>query len=370
MSSFGSQSDAVEHDDGPSQTTDYFSKLFPELRQKVYDYVFLSTRLTWGIRGVGTEPSDDVEIISKPNALALLRVNRQINSEIGDKWLHKVLFNFEEPEAMLDVLTAIPRDTLSKIRHVRVRGEQVPLTYYEGVGDETFYPLTSALKLLPGLRLDQLTVLGGLDANQEYRALSQLIEEGEGWKELRFISNDSGILGFRLHNPNGTPDREFHRDLEPAHWRRCMKSRDGEDSDCSVTVYRATVPAVLCAVINPNIREVFEQLVPSQHIPMNPSCQEPDQNMMDPYEILKEVLVVVKRGEGVDYEVKEDSPYAALDMRRALRGREWRDIRMESFYDIPQEDYPYSYEGSYDQLILDEFDVYTDAEDYVWTRFR
>ncbi|RYP13075.1 hypothetical protein DL767_010948 [Monosporascus sp. MG133] len=59
---------------------------------------------------------------------------------------------------MLDVLTALPGEKLSKIRHLRVRWRKLELGFPGGSKFRACYGPASTLKLLPGLRLDTLTV--------------------------------------------------------------------------------------------------------------------------------------------------------------------------------------------------------------------
>jgi hypothetical protein len=67
------------------------------------------------------------------------------------------------------------------------------LTYED---DDIFHRLPWALKLLPGLQLDTLTVLGLSYGPRNYDTLNGLIQHGNGWKELHYISKDSTMLGF------------------------------------------------------------------------------------------------------------------------------------------------------------------------------
>ena len=55
-------------------------------------------------------------------------------------------------ESILDKISTLQLETLSEIRHVRTRGHDLNLGHYNR-------PLKS-LTLLPGLRLDTITVLG------------------------------------------------------------------------------------------------------------------------------------------------------------------------------------------------------------------
>ncbi len=127
-----------------------FRRLPQEVRDHIYTQLFSSTRFRFGERQ--TSRTDIVKIRPAPNGLALLRACRRANLEIGDSWLRHVLFCFENTEAMLNKLSALPADTLSKIRRMRLSSDTLLLTYPEG--DFVFHRLASVFKLLPGLQLD------------------------------------------------------------------------------------------------------------------------------------------------------------------------------------------------------------------------
>src|SRR2546429_1002562 len=163
-----------------------------ELRDQIYTCLFASTRITFGERNsrITTKTMKPA-----PNSLAILRTCRQINQEAGALWLNHVLFNFENPEDLLDKLSTLPSTTLSQIRHVRTGGRPLMLQPI-GDDDDVYYRLVWALKLLPGLRLNTLTVLGSSGGEIAYDTLEGLIKYGNGWKELHFITPNSTMLGF------------------------------------------------------------------------------------------------------------------------------------------------------------------------------
>jgi hypothetical protein len=107
--------------------------------------------------------------------------------------LRHVLFCFESAEAMLDKLTAVPQDTLAKIRHVGVRLNMLSLNFHD---TDWLFPPAAPFKLLPGLQLDQLTVLGCLNSVRNYEILNGLIKDSNGWKTLRYIAHNSEMLGY------------------------------------------------------------------------------------------------------------------------------------------------------------------------------
>jgi hypothetical protein len=215
----------------------FFQRLPQEIRDLIYTELFSSTTFTSGERKVGLFCG--VKIKPAPNGLALLRTCRRARLEIGDSWLGQVLFDFESTEAMLDKLNAIPQDTLARIRHVRVRGGGL----YLRMPNKGFWWFTPAMlfKLLPGLQLDQLTVLGGTTSERNYRLLNDFIQDTNGWKTLRFVAHSSEMLGYSSRESWPHEERRliFPRKAQPQHWQGVVEARDGAASRPSVTVYHA-----------------------------------------------------------------------------------------------------------------------------------
>jgi hypothetical protein len=334
-----------------------------ELRDEIYSLLFYSTRFAYGERA--TTRISHVRIKSIPNALALLRTCRRAKEEIGDTWLGQALFSFEDPETMLDKLTAIPTSTLSKIRHLRVRGDPLMLSY-PGDEHDVYYRLASTLKLLPCLRLDRLTVLGCTSKEVRYDTLNRLIMEGEGWKELHYISHDSAMLGYaEALDAIGQRDR-YVRKPQPAHWQSLLVGRDGASSTPSVTIYRSILPGCTGAVVNSATRERYEQKPPDGEKSQNFGLVE-DPSLMADGERDKEIIVIAKRGTGVDYEEKRGSPFLEIDIRREMPGKTWKEIRavcIDRFADMYEDlDWPFSDEDEEPA----EVDSYKHISDYVWT---
>ena len=69
------------------------------LREQIYDFLFVSTRVTFGQRSTGRIRRKTLK--PAPHSLALLRVCRQIYKEGKSFWLGRVLFNFENVEIFL-----------------------------------------------------------------------------------------------------------------------------------------------------------------------------------------------------------------------------------------------------------------------------
>jgi uncharacterized membrane-anchored protein len=82
---------------------------------------------------------------------------------------------------------------------------------------------------------------------------------------------------------------------------------------------------------------------------------------MVPGECEKEMLVVVRRGRGVDYMEKEDSPYFADgDMREWMAGRTWAEVKTGQ----EQVDVGHGEAG------LSLVDQYTHVDEYRWQTIR
>lgn len=251
--------------------------------------------------------------------------------ENEEVWIGQVLFNFEDPETMLDKLTALPFATLSRLRHLRIVGDPLLLSY--GHCTDIYYYPSSILTLLPGLRLDTLTVIGVRSAAVNYQILDRLIYESCGWKELCFISPTSKLLAFERCIPFRLQHRDkkywYWRQPQPAHWQTFLEERDGCQSNPSVVIYRSTVPDSPNSVLDANFRVGFEQKVPKDTWAKEAFGLIQDAELMADGERNKELMVIVKRGTGVDYEHKRDSPFLTSDIRRAMPGKGWEDIRYE-----------------------------------------
>jgi hypothetical protein len=259
-----------------------------------------------------------------PNALAILRTCRQINQEAEPLWLSQVLFSFENPEDLLDKLSALAPTTLSQIRHVRTGGRPVMLQPI-GDDDDVYYRLVWVLKLLPGLQLDKLTVLGLSLGEIAYDTLEGLVKHGTGWRELHFITPNSAMLGF------GRKDMfmadPYWRRPQPSTWNEILFQRDGVNSGASVAVYRSTQSDVPGAVTNPHTRQIFEQKVSSLENLENFGVME-DEELLAETEKGKELLVIVKRGRSANIVERDGPPYESEeDIRQWAQGMTWAEIR-------------------------------------------
>lgn len=327
----------------------FFRKLPPEIRLEIYSQVFYSTRLSFD--GGLTTPvafSDTsmpwrvtyayFDLRPAPNSLALLRVCRKVNGEIGDSWIDQVLFSFGDTKMMLEKLGALQPSTLAKLRHMRITGGREPkLEIKQNHQVSKHHAWAEMFKLLPGLCLDRLTVLGhhAPGAIVNLASLDQLIKHSDGWKELYFVSHCSAIL-------------ELHTTLW-CFWRSDVDSaprlsvldpeivmRDGPTA--SISIYRSIHVAENGRMITePATREAIS-CRPAR--PIADAERDPARN---PLELKKEVLVIARRGRGVDCTVKP-LPSDIQDVKVLPRRK---------VYDI-----------HHDGFIVDS---YKHVDDYEWT---
>lgn len=340
----------------PQRESLLFQRLPQELRDKIYSHVFSSTRLHWRKAG-------RTWIRPAPNALSLSRSCRRAHGEIGDSWIGLVLFSFGDIKAMLDKLTLLPPATLSKIRQMRVQGDTLNLSFGDA---EVFCRMTSILNFIPVLRLDTLTVLGHRNPQGSYWTLNGLIKESRGWKELRYISHSSELLGF-LSDHSADEERKHSREAQPAHWQRILENRDGASSRPSVAIYRSTVAGCRSSILDPSTRVPFSQRVPQSTEEREVFRREEHDDLMAPEEKGKELLIVARRGFGVDYEQRPDAQLTGTSIREDLAGKTWTDIkreRIERLNLLFGGDMMRFTEARYEDVV----DTYQHIDEYEWSR--
>lgn len=145
----------------PEPQTSRFLTLPLEVRLLVYDQLFRSTRLRFGTRQNQTDfssvlGSEDAwrrfrsyRWRPAPHSLALLRVCSQTHLEAKSLWLSRVLFFFDDYDALQRKIDKLPNWALSQIRHLLVV-----------VGDMNVDPFKSWMHPRSVLQLDTLIVLG------------------------------------------------------------------------------------------------------------------------------------------------------------------------------------------------------------------
>lgn len=235
---------------------------------------------------------------------------------------------------MLDKLANLPMNTRAAIRYSRVVGDPLML-YYDGddveESDGIYYRTAQVLKLLPGLQLKLLTILGGKDEEVSYHTLDQLVYHGNGFKELHFISHDSTFLGYkcRILGFGGDYERLYLRKLKPSIWEQAIKLRDGESSNPSVLIYRSRVGNAPQDVLNPNNHQpLIQEVGPGQYMETYGTVEGPA--LMSTGERNKQILVVAKCGTGINYKESENSvllPNSIEDSRRNFGHTDWAKLK-------------------------------------------
>ena len=340
-----------------------------EIRDLIYEQLFRSTRLSHGYAAMDNVICGEVLITPDPHSLALLRTCRRIRFEIGGRWKRHVLFNFHDIATMMNKLTSIPREDLSELRHVRVRAE-ISLVLRGRYRDLFSMDLPGSfvhyLNLLPGLRLDTLTILDTSTIDDHYRlsalAVANLIKHGEGWRELRIISLRGELL---YKNAVEVPGLR-------AFWVAQLKSRDGPNPQSSLEVRRFT----------PGTKTFSAILAPQEDRSRRPNQgSRPSLSLWGRYTgysrrglYSQDIMIIVKRGKRVDVQQKGHvtslrSIRAELstDDARSLQNK-WPAIRSSLAYATVY--WESRVRRRYMRLcfrsILEYYDEYERPDDYQW----
>lgn len=345
-------------------------RLPQEIKDEIYGYLFHSTRFCFGERAVGLIDLDTRRVVSRNRgiSLALLRACQRTHAEVGSTWLGQALFHFEDPKALLDKLSVVDDAIRSQIRYVRVSGDTCDV---EWGYDDCYYRTAQVLKLLPSLRLERLTVLGPKFHRACYESLDSLIKYSDGWKELHYLSHSSEMLGFRAFF-----DTERHTRLpQPKSWQQELDERDGPEARSVVRVYRSNSPT-RGSVLDATRRTLFQQQMEADQWADAYSKRE-DISLMAPGEREKELLVVVRRGAGVDYAEKNPTSMLPIgDIRDDSGARTWTEVKaiskaMSAAY---RDDYDSNSDSDEDSDENDEGEVllddYSDVNEYTWPPFH
>ncbi|EHK46103.1 hypothetical protein TRIATDRAFT_177484, partial [Trichoderma atroviride IMI 206040] len=283
-------------------------RLPPELRDKVYFYLFSSTRFMYGQRFVLDQKYTPLqfytrvaylgsEILRPPrHGLALLRSCRQVHLEIGSAWLEHVIFCFESPIAMLRRLDRVPLETRSLIRHVRIASDalQVPLS-----SPAEKKVIDGCFKLLLQMNLYTLTVFGPAIPCWSHEDLDLFIKYGRGWKELRYITYTSAFVDIISSNRGKTIT--LPSEPQPAAWQRDLENRDGPNSGASVTIYKSADSknplSVMCSTMRAELSYPPTPTTGVDHLNTDGISQS-----LDLKDDKRGILIVVKRGKNADWQ--------------------------------------------------------------------
>ena len=336
------------------QTASPLCQIPRELRDQILICLLTSTRISFGkgrtsrMKSKHTRPA--------PRALAILRTCRLIHEETKFLWLPHVSFHFERPEDLLDKLSPLHPTTLSQIRYLCTGGATLMLQPIGDDDDDVYYRLAYTLKLLPGLSLNTLTVLGPSQGPIAYDTLDGLIEYGNGWRELHFITPNSSMLSFKKIDIFMAI--QYWRKPQPASWNENLARRDGEESGSSVTIYRAT-QLRQGSVLDNRTRQIFEQKAVENF------GVEDDKELSALDEDGKELLVVVKRGQTTNITEPDGPPFLLEnDIRHWSHPMTWAEIRRRCTDHIGGSDVDDDlFSSSGDEI---EIDYHDDFAGYEW----
>jgi hypothetical protein len=230
---------------------------------------------------------------------------------------------------MLDTLVPLQRELIGKIRHMRVSTMTLMLSTMD---DETYYRVSAALRLLAGLQLDVLYVHDDIFTRVpevSYKTIDDLIHTGDGWKELQFISKDSGMFAYGEQPDIFDGGHYYRRAPQPAHWNQILSERAGDvDTLPRLLIYWALSISDWNAIQDPSQRLAFSQVLPTteEHERFG---LERDLTLSRPEEIGKAVLIVARRGD-VGYAQGDYRPGGGVqDIRDDYGMEEWADIKAE-----------------------------------------
>ncbi|KAH6709441.1 hypothetical protein BKA61DRAFT_579501 [Leptodontidium sp. MPI-SDFR-AT-0119] len=290
-----------------------------EIRLKIYHDVFSSVSLTFM---EPNSPAPETDLSQTPNALSLLLACQQIHSETKHVWLNRVSFEFHNLEIMMNTFSKLPDSILSQIRHVLLAKASILILPTSDLPYGRLFTLASIFKLLPTMSLDVLTAIGMSDGEDSYLTLNDLVKYGTGWKELRFATAQSSMLGFE----NGEQSQSWvQRMPQPGAWKEEILCRDGVETGPSVEIYRSTeANGGIAAVLGTATRRTFEQAEPYD---VTLFGKEEDSQLMAEGEKEKGLLVVVRRGKGVNFAQDGGAPYESHDVRSIPGGVTWSDLK-------------------------------------------
>ena len=230
-----------------------------------------------------------------------------------------------------------------------------------------YYPLSLSLRFIPSLQLDVLTVLeSSMAPLYQHHVIDTLIKHSSGWKELRYIGQSSMVLAYaqnsigRCHDEVGT--------TQPSNWQRAMIDRDG-DSQPSVVIYRSKAGCSQPSgsqMNDPSYWELYEQQVQFSDNDGLELLAVLNKDVGPRNDLHREVLVIVRRGEGVKYSREEDASSGPYIIRPEIRGKSWEQTR--AAYRDPN-NLPHNCARSRDKDCVYVTDSYKNVDEYSWEPF-
>ena len=156
-----------------------------EIRQMIFKEVLGGAKVVQ----YGFDEASDTSMVE--SIWALSATSHEARDEVK-RWMSCTAFHFRNPEKLLDFFMRIPSSLRTFVRDIRIKAFPFPIY---GSEDADFYMTCSLyhlLPLLPGLKLDRLTVYDAfhdrcsnnwVGDQGTYFCVEELIESN-GWKEV------------------------------------------------------------------------------------------------------------------------------------------------------------------------------------------
>lgn len=173
-------------------------------------------------------------------------------------------------------------------------------------GDELYHELVWALKLLPDLRLDTLTIDASYNGSRAYNTVDNFVRYGSGSKKLCYISRDSIMLSFS--KATTYQDGTICLQPQPGSWKGILLSLDGIDFQADVTMSQRAEDRVTGAMFGERNGTPLIQVVPFLET-LGTFGLEVDSQIMSESHKEKELLVIVRRGNATDIKDHGKAPY-------------------------------------------------------------
>lgn len=282
-----------------------------ELRLNILTFLFSTFTIRHGF-----------EFTSTANT-SILRTCKQLLQEALPLFAPNIRLHFRSPSVMLDALTALPRTTVERIRHIRLKSFPFPLYATREHPFYTTYNMTETLCMLPGLQLDTLTVEdcfhgtggnGGWGDVGTYDDIELLVSE-DGWKEMRYITPSTRFMTGRF-------DPYKVREEQPKAWNQAITKADGESSGAEVKMYVARAPGLKGLTENPITRTIWEAC--PGHLRGNLRSAE-DSVAED-----REVMIVARRGLSANY--VQDGSHLNKDIAWLMEQMKWQELKDSNKY--------------------------------------
>ena len=227
------------------------------------------------------------------DSLALLRICSQIYHETKNVWFKHVNFCYRDPGKKRSRLDRIPAEISQQIRRMTIDIHGYVAHLHTPMGLEVYRCalLTALNKGFNEMILDLLVIYGRVFSALSKAILDEQVQRGAGWKELRVVCDDLGILKIAVKDQHNGQSS----------WEHVLAKRDGEGSGGTVQIFRIPRSKLARLDVNPTVKpspdlsnyDYWHNVLQSHHIGfMSVAPRDRDQD---------EIAVIIRRrGPGVD----------------------------------------------------------------------